>query len=99
VDPGLRRDDDLLCVLGVAVSPKTLPVPGLVPGIHAFHCGARCNKDVGGRDKPGHGELGIGTSRPISRCIAIASFVHPLRPSRYLLLLCVLGASVVNQIR
>jgi len=30
------------------------PVPGLVPGIHVFE---RPNKDVGGRDKPGHGDF------------------------------------------
>jgi hypothetical protein len=29
-------------------------MPGLVPGIHAFLF--RCNKDVDGRDKPGHDE-------------------------------------------
>jgi GTP-binding protein len=27
-------------------------MPGLVPGIHVF--GAICEKDVDGRDKPGH---------------------------------------------
>jgi hypothetical protein len=29
-------------------------MPGLVPGIHVFLC---CNKDMDGRDKPGHDEL------------------------------------------
>jgi len=30
-------------------------MPGLVPGIHVF--GATVNKDMDGRDKPGHDEL------------------------------------------
>jgi hypothetical protein len=31
-----------------------LVMPGLEPGIHVF--GATCEKDVDGRDKPGHDE-------------------------------------------
>jgi hypothetical protein len=31
-------------------------MPGLVPGIHVFVFGSFANKDVGGRDKPGHDE-------------------------------------------
>jgi hypothetical protein len=34
-------------------------MPGLVPGIHVL---LSCNKDVDGRDKPGHDELTIGDS-------------------------------------
>ena len=34
-----------------------VPLPGLVPDIHAFSATDGTTEDVGGRNKPGHGDL------------------------------------------
>jgi hypothetical protein len=40
---------------------KKFPSPGLVPGVHVFVDEMSGKKDVGDRDKPGHGVQRIGT--------------------------------------
>jgi hypothetical protein len=62
-------------------------MPGLVPGIHVL--GATANKDVDGRDKPGHDGYGTcvskdeGQKRQMVPDAADAAPHHEMMPARY----------------